>query len=89
MPVEALVDVVKLFNRRRKLFGFFEDVCIIRQSVLGIGIKNIGNQNLIVRDDRPSGFRNNIRAGHLRLITDVFHLVDNIVGVLFNRVIDA
>ena len=56
VAIKALIDVIKFFYCRRKLLRFLKDIVVIRQSILGVGIEDIGDQHRIVCDNRPPRF---------------------------------
>jgi hypothetical protein len=37
----------------------------------------------------PAGFGDDMGAGHTRFVTDVFDLVNDVIGVFFKGIIDA
>ena len=89
VAVDALVDIHQLFDGRGYLFGLGQDLLKIGHQVLGIGVEDIGDQHRIVGDRCPPRFGDDIGAFHSRLVADVLDLVDDVVGVLFNGIVDA
>ena len=89
VAVDAFVDVGEFLDRRRQLLGAVQLLLEIRGEVLGIGVEDIGDQHRIVGNRRPPRFGDDVGTGHPGLVADVLDLVDDVVGVLFDRVVDA
>ena len=72
----------RLFHVRRPAFGI-ELVAETRDA------EDVEDQDAVVRDDRAPAFRDDGRVRHLGFVADRLQVVDDVVGVLLQRVVHA